>query len=86
MVAGNAGLGTFRTAEELTDPEIDHVIATNLNVSVQLIRAVPPHLRARVGGRMEPLASCPAIWQSSLAGHLPRLTSPGILIAERQHP
>jgi NAD(P)-dependent dehydrogenase (short-subunit alcohol dehydrogenase family) len=39
-------------AEELTDEQINHMIATNLVGSIQLIRAVLPHLRAQGGGRI----------------------------------
>jgi NAD(P)-dependent dehydrogenase (short-subunit alcohol dehydrogenase family) len=37
-------------AEELSDDEIDEIIATNLVGSIQLIRAVLPHVRAQGGG------------------------------------
>jgi NAD(P)-dependent dehydrogenase (short-subunit alcohol dehydrogenase family) len=52
VVINNAGYGLFGAAEELTDAQIDHVIATNLTGSVQVIRAALPHLRAQRGGRI----------------------------------
>ena len=52
MIVSNAGYGLFGAAEELTDEQIDHMIATNLVGSIQLIRAVLPHLRAQGGGRI----------------------------------
>ncbi len=52
VIVSNAGYGLFGAAEELTDEQIDHMIATNLVGSIQLIRAVLPHLRAQGGGRI----------------------------------
>jgi NAD(P)-dependent dehydrogenase (short-subunit alcohol dehydrogenase family) len=52
VVVSNAGYGLFGAAEELTDDQIDHVIATNLTGSIQVIRAALPHLRAQGGGRI----------------------------------
>ena len=52
VVVSNAGYGLFGAAEELTDDQIDHVIATNLTGSIQVIRAALPHLRALGGGRI----------------------------------
>jgi NAD(P)-dependent dehydrogenase (short-subunit alcohol dehydrogenase family) len=51
VVVSNAGYGLFGAAEEVTDPQIDHQIATNLTGSIQLIRAALPHLRQQGGGR-----------------------------------
>jgi NAD(P)-dependent dehydrogenase (short-subunit alcohol dehydrogenase family) len=53
----NAGYGLFGAAEELTDEQIDHMIATNLVGSIQLIRAALPHLRAEGGGRIIQISS-----------------------------
>lgn len=44
-------------AEELSDQQVDHMIATNLVGSIQLIRAVLPHLRAQGGGRIIQISS-----------------------------
>lgn len=52
VVVNNAGYGLFGAAEELTDAQIDHVIATNLTGSIQVTRAALPHLRAQQNGRI----------------------------------
>ena len=57
VVISNAGYGLFGAAEELSDEQIDHMIATNLVGSIQLIRAVLPHLRAQGGGRIIQISS-----------------------------
>jgi len=57
VVASNAGYGLFGAAEELSDQEIDHMIAANLVGSIQLIRAVIPHLRKQGGGRIVQFSS-----------------------------
>ena len=57
VVISNAGYGLFGAAEELTDAQIDHQIATNLTGSVQLVRAVLPHLRQQGGGRIVQVSS-----------------------------
>lgn len=57
VVVSNAGYGLFGAAEEFSDEQIDRQIATNLTGSIQLARAVIPHLRAQGGGRIIQLAS-----------------------------
>lgn len=57
VVVSNAGYGLFGCAEELSDDEIDRIIATNLTGSIQLIRAALPHLRAQGGGRIIQMSS-----------------------------
>lgn len=57
VVISNAGYGLFGAAEELSDTEVDHIIATNLTGSIQLIRSVIPHLRAQGGGRIIQISS-----------------------------
>jgi NAD(P)-dependent dehydrogenase (short-subunit alcohol dehydrogenase family) len=57
VIVSNAGYGLFGAAEELSDEQIDHIIATNLVGSIQLIRAVLPHLRAHGGGRIIQISS-----------------------------
>lgn len=52
VVVNNAGYGILGAAEELTDAQIDHQIATNLMGSIQVARAVIPHLRTQGGGRI----------------------------------
>jgi NAD(P)-dependent dehydrogenase (short-subunit alcohol dehydrogenase family) len=57
VVISNAGYGLFGAAEELTDKQVEHIVATNLVGSIQLIRAVIPHLRAQRGGRVIQISS-----------------------------
>ncbi|ACU38869.1 SDR family oxidoreductase [Actinosynnema mirum] len=57
VVVSNAGYGLFGAAEELSDEQIDRQVATNLTASVQLARAVVPHLRRQGGGRIFQIAS-----------------------------
>jgi len=57
VVVNNAGYGLFGAAEELSDEEVNHMIATNLTGSIQLIRAVIPHLRTQGEGRIIQISS-----------------------------
>jgi NAD(P)-dependent dehydrogenase (short-subunit alcohol dehydrogenase family) len=57
VIVSNAGYGLFGAAEELSDEQIDHIIATNLTGSIQLIRAALPHLREQGGGRVIQLST-----------------------------
>ena len=57
VVVSNAGYGLFGAAEEVTDEQIDRQIETNLTASIQLGRAVIPHLRAQGGGRIVQISS-----------------------------
>lgn len=57
VVVSNPGYGLFGAAEELSDKEIDAMIATNLTGSIQLIRAVLPHMRAAGRGKIIQLSS-----------------------------
>lgn len=57
VIVSNAGYGLFGAAEELSDAQIQHIIATNLTGSIRLIRAALPHLRAQGGGRIIQLSS-----------------------------
>ncbi|GAB6126196.1 SDR family oxidoreductase [Humidesulfovibrio idahonensis] len=57
VVVSNAGYGLFGAAEELSDTQVEHMIATNLVGSIQLIRAALPHMRAQGGGRVIQLSS-----------------------------
>jgi NAD(P)-dependent dehydrogenase (short-subunit alcohol dehydrogenase family) len=57
VIASSAGYGLFGAAEEVTDDQIDRQIATNLTGSIQLIRAVLPHLRRQGGGRIVQVSS-----------------------------
>jgi NAD(P)-dependent dehydrogenase (short-subunit alcohol dehydrogenase family) len=57
VVISNAGYGLFGAAEELSDAQIDQIVATNLVGSIQLIRAVLPRMRAQGGGRIIQISS-----------------------------
>jgi len=57
VIISNAGYGLFGAAEELSDKQIDDIVATNLVGSIQLIRAALPHLRAQGGGRIIQISS-----------------------------
>jgi len=57
VVVSNAGYGLFGAAEELSDAEIDHIIATNLTGSIQLIKSTLPHMRKQGSGRIIQLSS-----------------------------
>jgi len=57
VIVSNAGYGLFGAAEELSDAEVNHIIATNLTGSIQLIRSVLPHLRAQGSGRIIQISS-----------------------------
>ena len=57
VIVSNAGYGLFGAAEELTDQQVGHIIATNLTGSMQLIRSALPHLRAQGGGRVIQISS-----------------------------
>lgn len=57
VIVSNAGYGLFGAAEELGDDQIRHLIDTNLIGSIQLIRAVLPHLRKQGGGRILQISS-----------------------------
>jgi NADP-dependent 3-hydroxy acid dehydrogenase YdfG len=52
VMISNAGYGLVGAAEELTESQIDHMIATNLVGSIQLIRAVLLPFRALGSGRI----------------------------------
>jgi NAD(P)-dependent dehydrogenase (short-subunit alcohol dehydrogenase family) len=57
VVISNAGYGLFGAAEELSDAQVNHMVATNLVGSIQLIRSALPHLRAQGGGRIIQISS-----------------------------
>jgi NAD(P)-dependent dehydrogenase (short-subunit alcohol dehydrogenase family) len=69
LVVSNAGYGAFGTAEDLSDEQVDAIIATNLTGSIQLARRSVPHLREQGGGVLVQL--------SSMGGHI---TVPGFAI------
>ena len=57
VLISNAGYGLFGAAEELTDAQVEHIVATNLVGPIQLIRAALPHLRAQDAGRIIQISS-----------------------------
>jgi NAD(P)-dependent dehydrogenase (short-subunit alcohol dehydrogenase family) len=57
VVVSNAGYGLMGAAEELSDEQVVHQIATNLTGSIRLIKAALPHLRRQGGGRILQLSS-----------------------------
>ena len=57
VIISNAGYGLFGAAEELSDEQVEHIVATNLLGPIQLIRAVLPNLRAQGGGRIIQISS-----------------------------
>lgn len=57
VIVSNAGYGLFGAAEELSDDQVEHIIATNLTASITLIRAALPHLRSQGGGRIIQISS-----------------------------
>jgi len=57
VIISNAGYGLFGAAEELSDEQVEHIVATNLVGPIQLIRAALPHLRAQGGGRLIQISS-----------------------------
>jgi len=57
VIISNAGYGLFGAAEELSDEQVEHIVATNLIGSIQFIRAALPHLRAQGGGRIIQISS-----------------------------
>lgn len=52
VIVSNAGYGLFGCVEELSDEQIDHIIATNLVGSIQFIKTALPYLRRQGGGRI----------------------------------
>lgn len=57
VVVSNAGYALSGAAEELSDDQIRDQIHANLIGSIQVIRAVLPHLRAQGGGRVIQVSS-----------------------------
>lgn len=57
VAISNAGYGLFGAAEELSDRQIEQMIATNLLGSIQFIRRVIPIMRQQGGGRIIQISS-----------------------------
>jgi NAD(P)-dependent dehydrogenase (short-subunit alcohol dehydrogenase family) len=62
VVVSNAGFGVFGAAEDLTNGQVEQMIATNLTAAIHLARLVVPHLRRQGGGRLMQV--------SSMGGHI----------------
>lgn len=57
VIVSNAGYGLFGCAEELSEEEINHIIATNLTGSIMLIHDSLSYLRLQGGGRIIQISS-----------------------------
>ncbi|MCD2197177.1 SDR family oxidoreductase [Actinomycetospora endophytica] len=57
VVVSNAGSGTFGAAEELTDAQVEDMLAVNLTASIHLARFAVPHLREQGGGLLMQVSS-----------------------------
>ena len=57
VVVSNAGYGVFGAAEELSDEQIDAILATDLYAPIQLFRAALPHMRTAGSGRIIQISS-----------------------------
>jgi NAD(P)-dependent dehydrogenase (short-subunit alcohol dehydrogenase family) len=62
VVVSNAGFGVFGAAEDVTDEQVEQMIATNLTAAIHLARLVVPYLRRQGGGRLMQV--------SSMGGHI----------------
>ena len=57
VIVNNAGYGLFGCAEELSEQDINKIIATNLTASIMVIHDALPYLRKQGGGRIIQLSS-----------------------------
>ncbi|MEU6405656.1 SDR family oxidoreductase [Streptomyces sp. NPDC046985] len=57
VVVSNAGYGIMGAAEELTDAEVELLLATNLTASINLARIAAPLLRKQGGGTIMQVSS-----------------------------
>ncbi|WP_367295051.1 SDR family oxidoreductase [Levilactobacillus yonginensis] len=57
VLVNNAGYGLFGAAEELSDKEVNQIIATDLTGSIQMVRAILPSMRAQGHGRLVQISS-----------------------------
>ncbi len=57
IIVSNAAYGMLGAAEEVSDPQVRDIIATNLVGSIALIQAALPHLRRQGGGRVQQVSS-----------------------------
>ena len=64
VVVSNAGFGVFGAAEDVTNDQVEQMIATNLTAAIHLARLVVPYLRRQGGGRLMQVSSMGATWRS----------------------
>lgn len=57
VIVSNAGYGILGAAEELTDHDVEALLATNLTASIHLARVVTPYLREQGGGTILQVSS-----------------------------
>ena len=57
VLVNNAGYGLFGAAEELSDDEVNKIIATDLTGSIQMIRSTLPFMRRQGHGRIIQISS-----------------------------
>lgn len=57
VLINNAGYGLFGATEELTDDQVDKIIATDLTGSIQMIRSILPKMRKQGHGRIIQISS-----------------------------
>lgn len=57
VLINNAGYGLFGAAEELSDKDVNLILATNLTGSIQMIRSVIPIMRKQGSGRIIQISS-----------------------------
>ncbi len=62
VVVSNAGFGVFGAAEDVTNDQVEQMMATNLTAAIHLARLVVPYLRRQGGGRLMQV--------SSMGGHM----------------
>jgi len=62
VVVSNADFGVFGAAEDLTNDQLEQMIATNLTAAIHLTCLVVPYLRHQGGGRLMQV--------SSMGGHM----------------
>jgi 3-oxoacyl-[acyl-carrier protein] reductase len=59
VIINNAGVNEIHLLEEVTDAELEHLLAVNLTSPIRLLRGLLPGMRRRGGGRIVNIAS---IW------------------------
>ncbi|AYJ43028.1 SDR family oxidoreductase [Lactiplantibacillus pentosus] len=57
VLVNNAGYGLFGAAEELSDADVDKILATDLTGSIQMIRSVLPFMRKQQHGQIIQISS-----------------------------